>query len=186
MKKIIPVILVIALLFQITFPVSAATVVSKDKAPNYDTWLADSFLNGLDNKGEGIYKTFRGFQTPIYQVLGGELLNDKPLVSMSTAWTIFFNSEYRNQFANEQKYIYEVVLMDYLKYDSSAKTAEDDLLGNEFKFAKKLYGVLAKELDNNTIDYIDKEMSVDAAKKMQFLRMYFILSDMQRISEIID
>ncbi len=37
-----------------TFMVSAATAVSKDKAPNYDIWLADSFLNGLDNKGGGI------------------------------------------------------------------------------------------------------------------------------------
>lgn len=166
MKKIVSVLLAFVLLFQITVPVSAATVVSKDKAPNYDIWLANSFLNGLDNKGEGIYKTFRGFQAPIYQVLGGELLKDKPLVSMSTAWTIFFNSEYRNQFANEQKYIYEVVLMDYFKYGSSVKTAEDDLLGNEFKFAKKLYEVLAKDLGNNTIDYIDKEMSVDEAAKI--------------------
>lgn len=166
MKKIVSVLLVFVLLFQITVPVSAATVVSKDKAPNYDIWLANSFLNGLDNKGEGIYKTFRGFQAPIYQVLGGELLKDKPLVSMSTAWTIFFNSEYRNQFANEQKYIYEVVLMDYLKYGSSVKTAEEDLLGNEFKFEKKLYEVLAKDLGNNTIDYIDKELSVDDAVKI--------------------
>ena len=94
MKKIVSVLLAFVLLFQITVPVSAATVVSKDKAPNYDIWLANSFLNGLDNKGEGIYKTFRGFQAPIYQVLGRELLKDKPLVSMSTAWTIFFNSEY--------------------------------------------------------------------------------------------
>lgn len=166
MKKIVSVLLAFVLLFQITVPVSAATVVSKDKAPNYDIWLANSFLNGLDNKGEGIYKTFRGFQAPIYQVLGGELLKDKPLVSMSTAWTIFFNSEYRNQFANEQKYIYEVVLMDYFKYGSSVKTAEDDLQGNEFKFAKKLYEVLAKDLENNTIDYIDKELSVDDAVKI--------------------
>lgn len=56
--------------------------------------------------------------------------------------------------------------MDYLKYGSSVKTAEDDLLGNEFKFAKKLYGVLAKDLENNTIDYIDKELSVDEAVKI--------------------
>lgn len=48
------------------------------------------------------------------------MLNDKPLVSISTDWSILFNSEYRNQFANEQKYIYEIILMDYLKYESSA------------------------------------------------------------------
>lgn len=166
MKKLLAVFITIVMIIQISIPISAATVVLNDKAPDYDIWMADALIDGLDGDGAGLYKTFISFQDPVYKVLGGELLNHVPLVSMSTAWSVFLNSEYRNQFANEQKYIYEIILMDYLKYGVSAKSTAQDLIGNEFKYAKKLYSGLSKELSNNTIDYIDKELSVEKAAKI--------------------
>ena len=166
MKRIFTFILSLALLFQAVIPVSAeTTVISDSKAPDYDIWMADTLIQGLNGSG-GLYKIFRESQEPVYRMLGSELLNDKPLVSISTSWSIFFNSEYRNQFANEQKYIYEILLMDYLKYGASVDTLSDELTGNEFKFLKKLYSSLSKELNNNTLDYIDKNLSVEEAKKI--------------------
>lgn len=154
------------LLLQCASPVCAATtVVSASKAPDYNIWMADSLIYGIDGAG-GWYKTFKGLQEPIYRTLGAELLNHKPLISMSTAWTVFFNGEYRNRFANEQKYIYEIILMDYLKYGTSMDTSVKDLTNGEFEFTKTLYSTLAKQLSNNTLDYIDRDLSVEAAEKI--------------------
>lgn len=166
MKRVLATIISVMLLLQFTVPVFATTtVVSTSKTPDYDIWMADSLINGVDGAGSW-YKTFRGLQEPVYRTLGAELLKDKPLVSMSTTWTVFFNGEYRNQFTNEQKYIYEIILMDYLKYGTSMDTSVKDLTGNEFKFAKKLYSTLANELSNNTLDYIDKNLSAEKAEKI--------------------
>lgn len=164
MKKILAFILTLILLFQAMLPVSAATtVVSDSKAPDYDVWMADALIQGME---KSTYKMFREAQEPVYRMLGSELLDDKPLVCISTAWSIFFNSEYRNQFANEQKYIYEIILMDYLKYGASTDVLSNEITGNNFKFAKKLYSSLSEELNNNTIDYINENLSVDEAKKI--------------------
>lgn len=142
------------------------------EAPDYDTWLANTMLYGYENSGNGLYTTFQSFSEPVYMELGGYLLDDVPLVSMSTAWSVYFNSEYRNQFANEQKYIYEVILMEYLKYDSGYKAVKNELMNNEIKFSMKLYKTIAKELSDNTLDYINNmtvEEAIDLYKKTDVL-----------------
>lgn len=126
-------------------------------------WIAQAAIHGLDNTGLGLYSQIQSASDPVYLELGGYLLGDTPLISMSTAWSVFFNSEYRNQFANEQKYIYEVLLMNYLKYDSESDSASGDLFNNEMKFSMKLYNALADELSENTYDYI-KNMTVEQAE----------------------
>lgn len=166
MKKIFVWIFMLIIVWQAIIPVSASTtIVSEIKAPDYDVWMAESLIQGVNGNG-GLYKTFIGFQDPIYRMLGSELLEDKPLVSLSTAWSIFFNSEYRNQFANEQKYIYEIILMDYLKYGASIEVSEDEELENEIKFLKELYSSLAEGISNLNFDNIDKSISVDEAIKI--------------------
>lgn len=131
-------------------------------APDYDTWLASTMLYGYENSGNGLYTTFQSLSEPVYMELGGYLLDDVPLVSMSTAWSVFFNSEYRNQFANEQKYIYEIILMEYLKYDSGNKSVKNELINNEIKFSMKLYDIITKDMTSNKKDYING-LTVDEA-----------------------
>ena len=72
-------------------------VTQNTEIPDYDYWMAQTIMNGIDNNGNSLYSTFRSFSEPVYRQLGGYLLDDKPLVSISTAWSIYFNSEYRNQ-----------------------------------------------------------------------------------------
>ena len=83
-------------------------VTQNTEIPDYDYWMAQTIMNGIDNNGNSLYSTFRSFSEPVYRQLGEYLLDDKPLVSISTAWSIYFNSEYRNQLTNVQKYIYEM------------------------------------------------------------------------------
>ena len=147
MKKIVMLFLSAILLLNTVFSTSieAASV----KTPDYDIWMANSLISGVDGTTSW-YKTFKNLQEPIYKTLGKEVLNNKPLVSMSAGWTVFFNSKYRNQFANEQKYIYEVILMDYLKYGTSQDKTVTDITGSEYKFAQKLYSVITKDLLKKT------------------------------------
>lgn len=147
MKKIVMLFLSAILLLNtvISTSIEAASV----KTPDYDIWMANSLISGVDGTTSW-YRTFKNLQEPIYKTLGKEVLNDKPLVSMSAGWTVFFNSKYRNQFANEQKYIYEVILMDYLKYGTSQDKTVTDITGSEYKFAQKLYSVITKDLLKKT------------------------------------
>ncbi len=153
------------------------------EAPDYDIWLANTMLYGYENSGNGLYTTFQSFSEPVYMELGGYLLDDVPLVSMSTAWSVYFNSEYRNQFANEQKYIYEVILMEYLKYDSGYKAVKNELMNNEIKFSMKLYKTIANELSDNTLDYINNmtpEEVISLFKKTNVLdQMGTAISELQ-------
>lgn len=169
--NILKMILVIAItmLFsmQSTFTVYAETVVSTAKSPDYDIWMADTLIDGINGDGVGSwYKTFQDLSDPVYKTLGAELLNDKPLVNMSAAWSVLFNEEYRSLFSNEQKYIYEIILMDYLKYGTSLDSANALSFSSEFNFSKELYSSLAEELSDNTIDYINNDLPIEKAKKI--------------------
>ncbi|MCI7180520.1 MAG: S-layer homology domain-containing protein [Schaedlerella sp.] len=138
----------------------AVAISEQIAAPDPDIWLAETMISGYNNAGNGLYPMFRNYQEPVYKQLGGYLLEDVPLVSMSTAWSIFFNSEYRNQFANEQKYIYEVILMDYLKYNADGDNISSELKSAEFDFSIKLYDELSEYLSLNRLDYVT-DMTVE-------------------------
>ena len=130
--------------------------------PDFDIWLARTGIYGIDNNGGGQYPLFESYQDPVYKELGGYLLDDTPLLAISTTWSMFFNSEYRNQFMNGQKYIYEVLLMDYLKYDAESDSLSTELINNKTDFSLKLYSAIAGDLKENTADYI-KDMTVGEA-----------------------
>lgn len=144
-------------------PATIEDTADAEEPPDFDIWMAENMCTGFENDGNGLYPMFRSFQPPVYAQLGEYLMEDKALVGISAAWSIFFNSEYRNQFANEQKYIYEVILMQYLKYDSGCKEAKTECINNEMKFSMELYKTISEDLSDKTLDYIDKNMTVEEA-----------------------
>ena len=121
-------------------------VTQNTEIPDYDYWMAQTIMNGIDNNGNSLYSTFRSFSEPVYRQLGEYLLDDKPLVSISTAWSIYFNSEYRNQLTNMQKYVYEMLLMDYLKYDAFGEDKNKELTNSKTDFALKFMMQLGRNL----------------------------------------
>lgn len=130
-------------------------VTQNTEIPDYDYWMAQTIMNGIDNNGNSLYSTFRSFSEPVYRQLGGYLLDDKPLVSISTAWSIYFNSEYRNQLTNMQKYVYEMLLMDYLKYDAFGEDKNKELTNSKTDFALKIYDAIGEELNDKKESYIN-------------------------------
>ena len=128
--------------------------------PDYYEWLAD--------KSETSYKTFRSFSKTVYQDLSDNTLDQKFNLALSTSWSVLLNPKYRHISSNKiQQYIYETLLVDYLKYNVDKQDAEPELL-NEAYFSglQKLYGALAKDLKDNTIEYIDSNVSIDKAMKI--------------------
>ncbi len=137
----------------------AAQTVNTDH-PDYYVWLA--------NLSATAYKTFRSLSRPVYQDLSDNTLNQKFNLALSTSWSVFLNPKYRHISSSRiQQDIYETLLVDYLKYNVDKQDAEPELL-NEAYFSglQKLYGALADDLSNNTIDYIDSHMSMDKAMKI--------------------
>lgn len=130
-------------------------VTQNTEIPDYDYWMAQTIMNGIDNNGNSLYSTFRSFSEPVYRQLGEYLLDDKPLVSISTAWSIYFNSEYRNQLTNMQKYVYEMLLMDYLKYDAFGEDKNKELTNSKTDFALKIYDAIGEELNDKKESYIN-------------------------------
>ena len=168
MKKIVRIITCIILI--IALPISAqaatATIVQKTTRPDYYIWFADQLLANDKSINGSIYGNFRKLQQTVYQRLGEEIARSKGTTITSGVWSYLFNSNYRDYFIQGPEHIYEIILIDYLKYGASNKLDSTDLLGSEFKFASELYSILAKDLSNNTIDYIDKKLSVEEAEKI--------------------
>ncbi|MCC8102403.1 MAG: hypothetical protein LIP11_09175 [Clostridiales bacterium] len=162
---------------------SELEIYSSDEVPDYDLWMADTMLYGMFGDGDGLYSTFESFQDPVYKQLGGYLLDDTSLVTISAAWSVYFNNTYRSQFADEQKYIYETLLMSYLTYEAdedSGHSIETELLDDVSKFSADLYQAAAEELSENPVYYI-RNLTVDEAET--FLKN---LSTIENISTAID
>ncbi len=137
-----------------------------DNLSEYDIWMAQTMIHGFENTGNGLYPMFQGFSDPVYKQLGEYLLEDKLQVVLSSSWSIYFNSEYRNQFANEQKYIYEIFLMGFLKYEAESSSIAIELENSETKFSVKLLELLEDLLGDtikNKDDYIKNMSSEEAA-----------------------
>ena len=45
-------------------------VTQNTEIPDYDYWMAQTIMNGIDNNGNSLYSTFRSFSEPVYRKLG--------------------------------------------------------------------------------------------------------------------
>ena len=142
MKKVAIVLLSIIMCMQMTFLVSADIMISQKSAPNYDKWMADNIIANAKTS-DSPYALFEHMSKPVYMKMAEALLDDTPLVVLDTTWCVFFNSKYRNKIADEQKYIYQLILMDFLKHGTSQDFRKIDLEDNMLKFQKKLFGKIA-------------------------------------------
>ena len=91
---------------------------AKDSGSDYDIWMAQTMIHGIEQGGDGLYPMFCNFSDPVYKQLGESLWEDKLQVILSAAWSGLFNNEFQSNFGNEKKYVYETLLMDYLTYDA--------------------------------------------------------------------
>lgn len=127
---------------------------AKGSISDYDVWMARTMIHGMEQNGDGLYPMFRDFSDPVYRQLGESLWEDKLQVIMSTGWNALFDSKFRSKFGNEKKYIYEVLLMDYLTYDAKSSNVFEQLDNTELKFGMKLLKLLEESM-KGTLDNKD-------------------------------
>lgn len=144
---------------------------SKSNTPEYDTWLSDTILSGLKIDGSvygnSMYELFKQMQDPIYSELGALLLDDVPMMSISSVW----NDVIKKNFYDNQKLVYETMLMEYIKYEnkSSASSFDTSQIDRANSYLIKIFDKLAdKYLDEGVQNWSpDKfmDMSVEDAVK---------------------
>lgn len=92
-------------------------------APEYDVWLSNTIVSGLSMDGtaygDPMYTLFKQMQEPIYAELGGLLLEDVPLMSISSVW----NNVVKREFYTNQKLIYETLLVEYIKHENKTNAS---------------------------------------------------------------
>lgn len=54
-----------------------------------------------------------------------------------------------------QKYVYEMLLMDYLKYDAFGEDKNKELTNSKTDFALKIYDAIGEELNDKKESYIN-------------------------------
>lgn len=160
MKKLKTLLLVILVFICSANSVYAEKVVTTSSGPDYDVWVANNMISTYRT-----YPTFRSLQAPIYKTLGEYILEDQPLAYLTATWSVFLNGEYRSQFMDEQKYIYEIILLDYLKYCADVKPSMIDIENSQFEFTKKLYTELAEYVGDNRYD-VCGNVSVEDAEEV--------------------
>ena len=163
------------------------SVQSQEATPDYDVWLSDIIDFGLkiDGKtyGNALYKTFKEMQDPIYAELGGLLLEDVPLMSISSVW----NNVIKREFYTNQKLIYETLLVDYIKHENKTNASSFDTMqiDRANAYLIKIFDELA---DMGVQDWApDKFMSMsveEAAKSFQNVQsMKKVVDDAKEFSE---
>ena len=160
-------------------------------APGYDAWLSDTVISGLKMNGttygNSMYELFKQMQEPVYAELGGMILDDIPMMSISSVWDGVINKN----FYNNQKLIYETLLMEYIKYENTSNAAGFDTsqIDRANSHLIKIFNELSsKYLDEGVQNWSPSEfmnMSVeDAVKSFENLEnMKETIELVQNVSE---
>ena len=147
---------------------------AQSETPDYDVWLGNTVMSGLNMNGttygNSMYELFKQMQEPIYAELGGLILDDVPLMSISSVW----NDVIKKNFYNNQKLIYETLLMEYIKYENktNASSFNTSQVDRANAYLIKMFNKLAdKYLDEGVQNWSpDKFMSMsveDAIKSFE-------------------
>ena len=147
---------------------------AQSETPDYDVWLGNTVMSGLNMNGttygNSMYELFKQMQEPIYAELGGLILDDVPLMSISSVW----NDVIKKNFYNNQKLIYETLLMEYIKYENktNASSFNTSQVDRANAYLIKMFNKLAdKYLDEGVQNWSpDKFMSMsveDAVKSFE-------------------
>lgn len=163
MKRSLMVLLALATIISL-LSVSAMAVAAQsegtEEVPDYDIWTAQTMLFGYENAGNGLYPTFRNFQEPVYKQLGGYMLDNKPLTALSTTWTVALNEDFRKN----PDFIYEAIIISYLKYGNDEAELESELQSNARNFAVGLYGALEEHYEGKWEKLLDSSSKEEAEK----------------------
>ena len=125
-------------------------------------WIADTIT--LDDEGKDYYRQFLRLNDPIYVELGEAYISDKSLYRTTNMWSDLLNEEFRRNYIIKEYYLYDMVLMGFLKYESVSKSFITSLQNEELKITEQLQSIFSDVLVNNTADYFSDETTIEQAE----------------------
>ena len=142
MKKLVCFFLSIMLINNaVTMNVAASEAGSENKC------LKEAEILVNDEDGKDYYRQFTRFDKPVFIILAENYLDNKPQFYLTNAWSNLLNEEYRRKGTFKNEYIYDMIIMGFLKYEVASDTYSDSLFNRTQDFATDLYSVLDNELD---------------------------------------
>ena len=130
---------------------------AQDEIPEYDIWLADSYMFGIDKSGDSLYSLLLGFQDPVYLTLGQNLIEDDTTFKLASAWSVLLNDDMRKN----PNYLYETIIMDYLVFQSERSEFNTEMANNISSFSSEIYSAMSEEYGYLTEVELDKYTAQD-------------------------
>ena len=127
-------------------------------------WIADTIT--LDDEGKDYYRQFLRLNDPVYVELGEAYISDKSLYRTTNMWSDLLNEEFRHNYIIKEYYLYDMVLMGFMKYESVSKSFITSLENEELEITEQLHSIISDELVNNTADYFSDETTIEQAKEI--------------------
>lgn len=107
---------------------------------------ANMLLKDLEDNSRDYYRQFSTFDEPVFVNIAKSYLDNKPQFYRTNAWSDILNEEYRRKGPFKNEYIYDLIIMGFLKFEAEADTYNDSLINREKDFATDLYSVLGDEV----------------------------------------
>ena len=136
MKRIIGIFLIILILIN-TCATTAMASSASSESKNIEE--ANLLLKDLENNGRDYYLQYSTFDDPVFVNIAKSYLDNKPQFYLTNAWSDILNEEYRRKGTFKNEYIYDLIIMGFLKFEADADTYNESLINREKDFATDLY-----------------------------------------------
>ncbi len=126
-------------------------------------WVAETIL--FDDEGKDYYRQFLRLHDPVYIELGKAYISDKSLYRTSNMWSDLLNDEYRQNYIIKEYYLYDMILMGFMKYETVSESFITSLQSEEQKIAEQLYSFASDKVVNDTADFLSDKSTIEQAEE---------------------
>lgn len=116
-------------------------------ASSEENVIKESDMLTGDEGGNDYYRQFLRLDNPVFINLAEAYIDDEPQFYLSNSWSNILNEEYRRKGTFKNEYIYDMIIMGFLKFEAEGDTYDDSLASRATDFAEDLYSFFGDELE---------------------------------------
>lgn len=116
-------------------------------ASSEENVIKESDMLTGDEGGNDYYRQFLRLGNPVFINLAEAYIDDEPQFYLSNSWSNILNEEYRRKGTFKNEYIYDMIIMGFLKFEADGDTYDDSLASRATDFAEDLYSFFGDELE---------------------------------------
>ncbi|WKY45131.1 DUF3298 domain-containing protein [Eubacteriaceae bacterium ES2] len=180
------VLLLVLLTLCSSLPISALAENDSDSLlySDYDIYMADSIINGVRDANGGHHKLegldygslyeYAVFDKPLYREAAEYLLDDGLNLSATTIWAGLFDND---TIIRHPEYYYEVILMDYIKFQTDSSQYQTELGNKAIELGKEagneiFDSMVSTNLDPNTFSQLSKAEAGKIIENTKIIKDY--------------